>query len=100
MKKAAVHERIKGKVFTGFVILLALVLAAIFITIRLTSQLTPPDAGVSQSVTKLSLVSNMLSSLIDADGQARAYISTGQKKYLYNYRRHEKEIRQLTDSLK
>lgn len=42
----------------------------------------------------------MLSSLIDADGQARAYISTGQKKYLYNYRRHEKEIRQLTDSLK
>lgn len=100
MEKAAVHERIKGKVFTGFIILLALVLAAIFITIRLTSQLTPPDAGVSQSVTKLSLVSNMLSSLIDADGQARAYISTGQKKYLYNYRRHEKEIRQLTDSLK
>lgn len=100
MKKPAIHERIKGKVFTGFVILLALVFAAIFITIRLASQLSPPDAGVSQSVTKLSLVSNMLSSLIDADGQARAYISTGQKKYLYNYRRHEKEIRQLTDSLK
>lgn len=100
MKKAAVHERIKGKVFTGFSLLLILVMAAVYVIIQIASQLTPPDTGVSQSVTKLSIVSNMLSTLIDADGQARAYITTGQKKYLNQYKTLEKDIRNLTDSLK
>jgi signal transduction histidine kinase/CheY-like chemotaxis protein len=100
MKKAAVHERIKGKVFTGFSLLLILVMAAVYVIIQIASQLTPPDTGVSQSVTKLSIVSNMLSTLIDADGQARAYITTGQNKYLNQYTTLEKDIRNLTDSLK
>lgn len=100
MNKPALHERIKGKIFTGFSLLLFLVLAAVYVIIQIASQLTPPDANVSQSVTKLSIVSNMLSTLIDADGQARAYITTGQKKYLNQYKILENDIRYLTDSLK
>ncbi|KAF0200994.1 MAG: two-component system sensor histidine kinase/response regulator [Bacteroidetes bacterium] len=100
MNKPALHERIKGKIFTGFSLLLFLVLAAVYVIIQIASQLTPPDTGVSQSVTKLSIVSNMLSTLIDADGQARAYITTGRKVYLSQYETLENNIRNITDSLK
>ncbi len=93
-------EGVKGKVVTGFLLILFLALAAVFAMIHLAAQLTPPDTGISQSVTKLTLVSNMLSKLIDADGQARAYITTGQRRYLNKYREDEKEIRDIADSLK
>ena len=93
-------EGVKGKVVTGFLLILFLALAAVFAMIHLAAQLTPPDTGISQSVTKLTLVSNMLSKLIDADGQARAYITTGQRRYLKKYRDDEKEIRAIADSLK
>lgn len=100
MKNPARQVRIKGKVFTGFVLLLLLAISAVIILIRIATQLSPPDTGGSQSVTKLSIVSNMLSTLIDADGQARAYITTGQRKFLTRYKNLEQEVRQLTDSLK
>lgn len=100
MIKPGGHERIKSKVFSGFILLLLLSITAVLILIQIASRLTPPDTGESQSVTKLSIVSNMLSTLIDADGQARAYITTGRRKYLNRYKNLENEVRLLSDSLK
>ncbi len=100
MNKPGGHERIKGKVFSGFVLLLLLSITAVLILIQIASRLTPPDIGESQSVTKLAIVSNMLSTLIDADGQARAYITTGSRKYLNRYKSLENEVRLLSDSIK
>jgi signal transduction histidine kinase/CheY-like chemotaxis protein/HPt (histidine-containing phosphotransfer) domain-containing protein len=100
MNKKNNPEGVKGKVVAGFLVILFLALAAVFAVIHLATQLSPPDTGVSQSVTKLTLVSNMLSKLIDADGQARAYITTGQRRYLKKYREDEREIRAIADSLK
>ena len=100
MKSIGGQGRIKRKVFSGFVLLLLLSGAAVFILIQLASRLTPPDTGESQSVTKLSIVSSLLSTLIDADGQARAYITTGSSKYLDRYTDLEIHVHQLTDSLK
>jgi hypothetical protein len=100
MKKHGQSEGVKGKVLSGFFLLLILALLAILAVIQLARQLSPPDSGVSQSVIKLTLVSNMLSELIEANGQARAYINTGEKRYLANYRKLDKDIRQLADSLK
>jgi len=100
MKKHGQSEGVKGKVLSGFFLLLILALVAILAVIQLASQLSPPDSGVSQSVIKLTLVSNMLSELIEANGQARAYINTGEKRYLANYRKLDKEIQQSADSLK
>lgn len=100
MKKQGQSEGVKGKVLSGFFLLLFLALVAILAVIQLASQLSPPDSGVSQSVIKLTLVSNMLSELIEANGQARAYINTGEKRYLIKYRKLDKGIQQLADSLK
>lgn len=100
MNSTGGQGRIKSKVFSGFVLLLLLSVAAVFILIQIASKLTPPDTGESQSVTKLTIVSNLLSTLIDADGQARAYITTGNSKYLKRYNNLEIHVRKLTDSLK
>lgn len=100
MKSTSLQERIKGKVFSGFVLLLLLSIVAVSILIQTASQLRPPDSNESQSVTKLSIVSNLLSTLIDADGQARAHITTGNSKYLDRYNDLENQVRQYTDSLK
>jgi signal transduction histidine kinase/DNA-binding response OmpR family regulator len=100
MKKNKNRERIKSKVITGFILILLLSMIAVFAVIQLATQLSLPDTGTSQPVVKLTLISNMLSRLIDADGQARAYITTGQKKYLTRYREDEMAIRMIADSLK
>ena len=100
MNSTGGQGRIKSKVFSGFVLLLLLSAAAVFILIQIASKLTPPDTGESQSVTKLTIVSNLLSTLIDADGQARAYITTGHSNYLNRYNNLEIHVRELTDSLK
>ena len=100
MNSTGGQERIKSKVFSGFVLLLLLSVAAVFILIQIASRLSPPDTGESQSVSKLTIVSSLLSTLIDADGQARAYITTGRSKYLNRYNDLEIHVRQLTDSLK
>ncbi len=100
MKKTGQTEGVKGKVLSGFFLLLVLALIAILAVIQLARQLSPPESGVSDSVIKLTLVSNMLSELLEANGQARAYINTGEKRYLYRYRKLDKDIQQLADSLK
>lgn len=84
----------------GFLLLLFLAMAAFFSIIHFATRLTPPDTGVSQSAKKLTLVGSMLSKLIDADGQARAYITTGQRRYLTQYQKDEQSIRAIADSLK
>ena len=100
MKKQSQSEGVKGKVLSGFFMLLILALGSVLIIIRLATQLTPPDSGTSESVIKLTLVSNMLSELIEANGQARTYITTGEKRYLARYRKLDKDIQKLADSLK
>lgn len=100
MKKQGQSGGVKGKVLSGFFILLVLALAAVFAVIKLATQLSPPESGTSESVIKLTLVSNLLSELIEANGQARAYITTGDRKYLSRYRRLDKGILELADSLK
>jgi len=100
MKKQGQSVGVKGKVLSGFFILLILALGAVFAVIKLATQLSPPETGASESVIKLTLVSNMLSELIEANGQARAYITTGEKRYLARYRRLDKGILKLADSLK
>lgn len=84
----------------GFVMLFVLTLAGIYAVIFFARQLQPPDTDVSQAVKKLTLVSNMLSGLIDADGQARAYITSGNKIYYDKYRSDQKQINKIADSLK
>lgn len=93
-------EKVKGKVLTGFVLLFMLTLGGIFAVIFFARQLRPPDTDVSQAVTKLTLVSNMLSGLIDADGQARAYITSGEKTYYNKYLSDQRQINKIADSLK
>lgn len=93
-------EKVKGKVLTGFVLLFILTLGGIFAVIFFARDLRPPDTDVSQAVTKLTLVSNMLSGLIDADGQSRAYITSGKKVYYEKYLSDQKQITILADSLK
>lgn len=100
MKKTGQSEGVKGKVLSGFFLLLVLALIAILAVIQLARQLSPPESGVSDSVIKLTLVSNMLSELLEANGQARAYINTGEKRYLARYRKLDRDIQQLADSLK
>jgi len=100
MKKQGQSVGVKGKVLSGFFILLILALGAVFAVIKLATQLSPPETGASESVIKLTLVSNLLSELIEANGQARAYITTGEKRYLARYRRLDKGILKLADSLK
>ncbi|MFH1121077.1 MAG: ATP-binding protein [Bacteroidota bacterium] len=100
MKKQGQSVGVKGKVLSGFFILLTLALGAVFAVIKLATQLSPPESGASESVIKLTLVSNMLSELIEANGQARAYITTGEKRYLSRYRKLDKGILKLADSLK
>jgi len=100
MKKQGQSEGVKGKVLSGFFLILTLALGAVFAVIQIATQLSPPDTGVSQSVIKLTLVSNMLSELIEANGQARAYINTGEKRYLARYRKLDKDIQKIADSLK
>ncbi|MDD2528357.1 MAG: ATP-binding protein [Lentimicrobiaceae bacterium] len=93
-------EKVKGKVLTGFVLLFILTLGGIFAVIFFARQLRPPDTDVSQAVKKLTLVSNMLSGLIDADGQARAYITSGKQSYYNKYLSDQKQIEKIADSLK
>lgn len=100
MNKQRQSEGVKGKVLSGFFILLLIALAAVVAVIELATQLAPPESGSSESVTKLTLVSNLLSKLVEANGQGRAYITTGDKRFLSKYRKLDKGIRSLTDSLK
>lgn len=99
MKNNRPASRIKGKVAGGFIILLLLAFLAVFSVIRLASQLSTSDSGVSSSVTKLAITSNLLSEIIETDGQARAYISTGDPKYLEEFYEQEEKTRVLIDSL-
>lgn len=99
MKNNRPTSGIKGKVAGGFTILLLLAFLAVFSVIRLASQLSTTDSGVSSSVTKLAVTSNLLSDIIETDGQARAFISTGDPKYLEEYYRQEEEMRELLDTL-
>ena len=75
MKKQGQSGGVKGKVLSGFFLLLVLALIAILAVIQLATQLSPPDSGVSQSVIKITLVSNMLSEVIEENGKASAYIN-------------------------
>lgn len=100
MKKTKPTTGIKLKVVTGFILLLSLALVAVLSIIKLATQLTPPDSGVSTSVTKLTVTSNLLSSLIEADGQARAFVSTGDPSYLTRYQLQVEKTRAFVDTLK
>lgn len=91
---------IKKKIAAGFIILLLFALVGIYSVIRLAIQLYPSESGVSGSVTKLALTSNLLSSIIESDGQARAFINTGNSEYLEHFIEQEKVTKTLVDSLK
>lgn len=99
MKQTKLTTGIKKKIVGGFLLLLTLVFLAVFSVIKLATTLAPPDPGVSASALKLTLTSNLLSSLIEADGQARAFISTGEPKYLAAYYDQQDKARILIDSL-
>lgn len=90
---------IKKKIATGFLLLLALVFFAVLSVIRYATQLTDAEPGVSLSVSKLTITSNLLSSIIEADGHARAYINTGNDEYLERYYEQDHVTRKLVDSL-
>lgn len=100
MKNQKTTEGIKKKIVTGFVLLLTLAFIAILSVIQLASQLSSTDSGVSSSVTKLTITSNLLSSIIGTDNHARAYINTGNLEYLYQYNEQEALTQKLLDSLK
>ncbi len=91
---------IKKKIAAGFIILLLFATIGIYSVIRLAVQLYPSDEGVSASVKKLTLTSALLSSIIESDGQARAYINTGKNEYLDKFRKQEETTKLLIDSLK
>jgi signal transduction histidine kinase/DNA-binding response OmpR family regulator len=99
MKQTKSTSGIKKKIVGGFLLLLTLVFLAIFSVIQLATKLAPPDPGISTSAIKLTLTSNLLSSIIEADGQARAYISTGDSKYLDAYYEQQRKSNQIVDSL-
>lgn len=99
MKKTKTTTNIKWKIATGFLLLLILVFVSVLSVNKLATQLTPPDSGVSSSVTKLTITSNLLSNLIETDGKARAYINTGKIEYLEQYQQQELATRSLLDSL-
>ncbi len=79
--------------------MLALIFVAVFSVYLLATQLSPPDQGISSSVKKLTLTSNLLSSLIEADGMARAFISTNDSVYHDQYQKQQKITQHLIDSL-
>lgn len=66
---------------------------------KLSTELAPPDPGLSSSVAKLTITSNLLSSIIQSDGYARAFINTGDSVYFDNYNLQDKLTRELIDSL-
>ncbi len=90
---------IKRKIIAGFLLLLALIFVAVFAVFKLATQLSPPDEGISSSVKKLTLTSNLLSSLIETDGMARAFISTNDSNYLIQYQHQQQVTQHLIDSL-
>lgn len=100
MKNQKSTEGIKKKIVAGFVLLLTLAFIAVFSVIQLASQLSSTDSGVSSSVTKLTITSNLLSSIIGTDNHARAYINTGNLDYLFQYNQQEAHTQKLLDSLK
>ncbi|HLN54029.1 MAG TPA: ATP-binding protein [Lentimicrobium sp.] len=99
MKQVKPATGIKKKIVGGFLLLLTLIFLSVFSVIKLATTLTPPDPGISSSALKLTLTSNLLSSLIEADGQARAYISTSDPTHLSAFYDQQDKTRQLIDSL-
>lgn len=99
MKNSKPSAGIKRKIIAGFLLLLTLIFVSVYSVIKLSSKLTPPDPSISSSVTKLTITSNLLSSIIQSDGYARAFINTGDSVYLNNYRATDKITLQLIDSL-
>lgn len=89
MRKNTTTTGIKGKIITGFVLLLTLIFISVYAVFKLANQLAPPDTGASTSVRKLTLTSNLLSSLIETEGMARAYLSTNDSAYLYQFYEQE-----------
>lgn len=100
MAKLTQSGNIKRKILSGFIVLLALALIAVYSVIKLATQLSPADPNVSISVSKLSYTSNLLSGIIEAGGQARAFISTGDSQYFIRYLDEIIIVDQAIDSLK
>ncbi|HLO91637.1 MAG TPA: ATP-binding protein [Lentimicrobium sp.] len=100
MKNSKSPSGIKGKVTAGFLLLLTLIFLSVYSLIKLSLQLAPGgDPSVSSSVTKLTLTSNLLSNIIQSDGDARAFINTGDSIYLHNFNKADEITRKLIDSL-
>jgi len=99
MKKGTTSTGIKGKIITGFVLLLTLIFISVYAVFKLANQLLPPDPGVSSSVRKLTLISNLLSSLIETEGMARAYLSTNDTLYLEKFYEQEEITSRYIDTL-
>lgn len=99
MKNAKTTTGIKRKIVAGFLILLTLVFVSVLSVIKISTKLSPPDPGLSSSVAKLTITSNLLSSIVQSDGHARAFINTGDSLYFDNYNVQDKLTRKLIDSL-
>ncbi len=99
MKQPKTTTGIKRKIVGGFLLLLTLIFLSVFSVIKLATVLAPPDPGISTTAIKLTLTSNLLSSLIEGDGQARAFINTGEPKYLEAFYAQQDKARLLIDSL-
>lgn len=99
MKSLKPSAGIKKKIFAGFLLLLMLIFVSVFSVIKLSSRLSPPGPSLSSSVTKLTITSNLLSSIIQSDGHARAFMNTGDSAYLHAYNRADRITRLLIDSL-
>lgn len=99
MKSLKPSAGIKRKIFAGFLLLLTLIFVSVFSVIKLSSKLSPSDPALSSSVTKLTITSNLLSSIIQSDGHARAFLNTGDSVYLHQYNKADKITRELIDSL-
>jgi signal transduction histidine kinase/DNA-binding response OmpR family regulator len=99
MKNTRTSTGIKKKIVAGFLILLTLIFVSVLSVIKISTKLSPPDPGLSSSVAKLTITSNLLSSIVQSDGHARAFINTGDSIYFDNYNFQDKVTRQLIDSL-
>jgi signal transduction histidine kinase/DNA-binding response OmpR family regulator len=93
------HNRIKPKVFFGFMMVLGIAIAALAITYRGFIELTETRQSLSDPSKKLIKINSILTDIYDAESNIRTYTLTQNESYLSIYFTFMININEKVDSL-
>ena len=93
------YGRIKPKVFFGFMIVLGIALAALWVTYRGFIELTQTQQSLSEPSRKLIKLNSLLTDIYEAESNIRTYTLTQNESYLSIYLSFMVSINEKVDSL-